>query len=361
MEPQKKSRKKFVIIPIVIIVLCIVSYYIYNSLEYNKVHEETDNAQIEGDIVPIIPRTAGYITAIHFSDNQFVHAGDTLFIIDSRELKTKLQQAEAALSNAEANVGSAESLIKTGEANLSVSKANADASKENIENAKVRLSKAIKDYDRYNNLLKTKSITQQQFDAALTDKQSNEAQLAANQKQYLASQNQAAAALAQINNYTKQVVVAKSVLEQRKQDVEYAKLQLSYTVVTAPYDGFIYKKIIQIGQYVQPGAQLFNMISSKKMWVVANFKETQTNNLKAGQKAEISIDALNGKKIYGTVQSFSKATGSRLTLLPPDNATGNFVKVVQRIPIKISIDENDSSILNKLSVGMNVVVNVSTK
>jgi membrane fusion protein (multidrug efflux system) len=123
----------------------------------------------------------------------------------------------------------------------------------------------------------------------------------------------------------------------------------------------VYKKIIQVGQYVQPGAQLFNMISSKKMWVVANYKETQINNMKVGQQAEIAIDALEGKTLKGTVLSFSKSTGSRLTLLPPDNATGNFVKVVQRIPVKISIDDNGSPALGRLSVGMNVVVTVKTK
>ncbi|MEI6409922.1 MAG: efflux RND transporter periplasmic adaptor subunit, partial [Bacteroidota bacterium] len=115
-----------------------------------------------------------------------------------------------------------------------------------------------------------------------------------------------------------------------------------------------------IGQYVQPGAQLFNMISSRKMWVIANFKETQINDLKPGQKAEITVDALGKAKLEGTLLSFSKSTGSRLTLLPPDNATGNFIKVVQRIPIKISIDDNDTTMLNRLSVGMNVVVNVKT-
>ncbi len=358
---ESNNRKKIIIIAIVATIVLVGSVYIYNLISYNSVHEETDNAQIEGDIVPIIPRTSGYITDIRFGDNQYIKAGDTLFIIDSRELKTKLQQAEAALENAEANVQSAESFIKTGEANLSVSKANSEAARQNIENARVKLAKVNKDYERYSSLLQKKSITQQQFDGANSDKLSNEAQLAASEKQYSAAINQSAAAAAQINNYTKQVAVAKSVVDQRKEDVAYAKLQLSYSVVTAPSDGFIYKKLIQVGQYVQPGAQLFNMISSKKMWVVANYKETQTTNMKPGQSAEISVDALPGKKLAGKVSSFSKVTGSRLTLLPPDNATGNFVKVVQKIPVKILIEDNDAALLNRLSVGMNVVVTVKTK
>lgn len=355
---ETQTRKKIIIGTLVLAVLTVAGVYIDSTLKYGRAHEETDNAQIEGDIVPIIPRTTGYITGIYISDNQFVGSGDTLFTIDNRELKTKLQQAKAALENAEANLESATSFIKTGEANLAVSKANAEAAKQNIENAKVRLEKSQKDFARYNNLIQKKSITQQQFDAASSDKLSNESQLAANQKQYLAAMDQTIAAQAQINNYSKQRAVAASVVEQRIQDVEYAKLQLSYSVVTAPSDGYIYKKIIQVGQYVQPGAQLFNMIASKKMWVVANFKETQVNDLKEGQKAIISVDALDGKKLNGTLLSFSRSTGSRLTLLPPDNATGNFVKVVQRIPIKISIDDTVSSVLDRLSVGMNVTVSV---
>ncbi len=358
---ETNSKKKVIIRVVIVVAIILIAIVTFSTIQYNKAHQETDNAQIEGDIVPIIPRTSGYITEIKFSDNQLIKAGDTLFVIDNRELKTKLHQAQASLENAQANLASAESYIETGKANLSVSQANAEASKQNIENARVKLTKAQKDYDRYNNLVQKKAITQQQFDAASTDKLSNEAQLSASQKQYIAANNQAMAAQAQINNYTKQVGVAKSVVDQRLQDVEYAKLQLSYSVITAPTDGYIYKKIIQVGQYVQPGSQLFNMISSKKMWVVANFKETQTYNLKMGQKADITIDALNGKVVKGTLLSFSKSTGSRLTLLPPDNATGNFVKVVQRIPVKFSLDETDEKTLNSLSVGMNVIVDVNTK
>lgn len=358
---EAKQRKK-IILPIVIAIILIVGgWYVYTSIKYNSTHEETDNAQIEGDIVPIIPRTSGYITQINFSDNQQIKKGDTLFLIDNRELNTKVAQAEAALENAMANLAAAESMVNTGQANLSVNEANAAAAKENIDNAKARLEKSNKDFVRYANLLEKKSITRQQYDASEADKLSGEAQLAANQKQYMAAINQTGAAKAQIINYTRQTAVAKSVIEQRQKDLEYAKLQYSYAAVTAPADGYTYKKIIQVGQYVQPGTQLFYMITSNKMWVVANFKETQIKNLQIGQKAEISVDALGGKKIQATIASFSKTTGSRLTLLPPDNATGNFVKVVQRVPVKLLFEETDSAVLSKLSVGMNVTVTVTTK
>lgn len=355
------NRKKFIIAAIVAIVLIAGGIYLVNIISYDKTHEETDNAVIEGDVVPIIPRTSGYITKIYISDNQTLKKGDTLFLIDDRELKVKLNQAKAALENAKANLTSTQSLVATGEANYSVSLANAAAAKDNIAIAKARLWKVQQDFERYSALVARKSITQQQFESTKTDKETNETQLAANEKQLQAANNQAAAAKAQINNYERQVGVAQSVLAQRIEDLNFAQLQLTYSVVTAPEDGFIYKRTIQPGQYVTPGAQLFYLISSGKMWVVANFKETQINNLRIGQKAEISIDALGNNKVSGMIESFSKSTGSRLTLLPPDNATGNFVKVVQRIPVKISFgDTTSKALMSRLSVGMNVIVNVNT-
>ena len=360
MDTPTPNKKKIIIPIIAAVVILGGGFYGYNLISYNKSHVETDNAQVEGDVVPIIPRTSGYITKIFISDNQSAKKGDTLFLIDDRELKTKVQQAQAALDNAKANLESAESLVHTGKANVEVSIANAAAAKENIAGARAKLEKVNQDYLRYSNLFQKKSVTQQQFESSKTDKITNETQLAASEKQYLAASSQAVAAQAQVNNYEKQVNVAKSVVAQRIQDLNYAKLQLTYTTVTAPENGFIYKRIIQPGQYVQPGSQLFYMISSSKMWVVANFKETQINNLRIGQNAEITVDALADKKLKGKILSFSKSTGSRLTLLPADNATGNFVKVVQRIPIKIDLEEPTDTVLNKLSVGMNVVVNVYT-
>jgi membrane fusion protein (multidrug efflux system) len=216
----------------------------------------------------------------------------------------------------------------------------------------VKVQKSKEDYDRYSALLAQHATTQSAFDAVKADRDAALTQLDIAQKQLDAVQKQNSAAL-------EQVKVAESVVTQRKADLDFANLQLSYAALVAPMDGKVSKKNVQMGQYVQAGQALFSIVDENNVWVVANFKETQLEKMQPGQSVEVHVDAFGDMPLKGEVASFSGATGARFALLPPDNATGNFVKVVQRVPVKIKIT-TDKNTAEKLRPGMSVSVVVNT-
>jgi membrane fusion protein, multidrug efflux system len=341
---QKKPRK--LVFPI-ILGLVLVGALIFTIKEYVflQSHEQTDDAQVDGDISPVIARVSGYVMEIRFKDNQFVHAGDTLVVLDDRDYKIKLDQATAAQTAAQKNVAAQGAQIAESQSNIAVQKAN-------IEQAQVRLWKATQDYDRYKNLYDDHAITKAQLDEATADRDGAQAGLDA-------AKSQVPVIDKRINTSREQTVATGAVIDSRKADVEYAQLQLSYTVITAPASGIISKRNIQLGQLVQAGSPLFSVVH-EDIYITANFKETQLSDIQLGQKVDIRVDAFDKQVIPGTIESFSGATGAKFSLLPPDNATGNFVKVVQRVPVRIHIDA-DSSALHKMHPGMSVDVTVHTK
>jgi membrane fusion protein (multidrug efflux system) len=341
---QKKPRK--LVFPI-ILGLVLVGALIFTIKEYVflQSHEQTDDAQVDGDISPVIARVSGYVMEIRFKDNQFVHAGDTLVILDDRDYKIKLDQAVAAQTAAQKNVAAQGAQIAESQSNIAVQKAN-------IEQAQVRLWKTTQDYDRYKNLYDDHAITKAQLDEATADRDGAQAALDA-------AKSQVPVIDKRINTSREQTVATGAVIDSRKADVEYAQLQLTYTVITAPATGIISKRNIQLGQLVQAGSPLFSVVH-EGIYITANFKETQLSDIQLGQKVDIRVDAFDKQVIPGTIESFSGATGAKFSLLPPDNATGNFVKVVQRIPVRIHIDA-DSSVLHKMRPGMSVDVTVHTK
>jgi len=360
MKINKAKLKKW-IMPFIIGKLALVGIiWGIDTWIYSRHHEETDNAQLEGNINPIIPRVSGYISQLSIEDNQTVKKGDTLFIIDDRDFINRVQMAEAAYSNALASLDVIRSNVSTANANTDITDANVATSYAAIKNAQVRLWKADQDFTRYDNLLKASSATQQQYDAARAEKDAAEAQLTVLQKQWDAAIKQTRASKTQTASTEKQIGVALSTIQQRRADLEQAKLQLSYTVVTAPTAGVVSKKSIQIGQFVNAGQMLFNIVADGDLWVVANFKETQLSRINIGDEVEIEVDAFKGSPVKGKITSFSKATGAKFALLPPDNATGNFVKVVQRVPVKINLSQHPG-IVQKFSAGMSVKVAVSVK
>src|SRR6185295_8936833 len=239
-------------------------------------------------------------------------------------LQLKVEQAQAALDNAIANV----SVVK---ANIASAQANVSTAQSNIEQQKVKVWKATQDFNRYQSLLADKSITQSQFDATRADKETAETTLESTQRQLEASEAQSSSA-------QQQVAVAESQVKSKQADLDYAKLQLSYATILSPANGVVAKKNIQLGQLVQAGQTLFAVVTDTNSYIIANFKETQLEKMKEGQQVDIKIDAFPSEKISGKVYSFSGATGARFSLLPPDNATGNFVKVVQRVPVKIAMN-----------------------
>lgn len=353
--PKKKSRTFL----IVLIALVIVggAFGITKYL-HAKHHEETDDAQVEANINPVIPKISGYVTEVRVKDNQRVKKGDTLLFLDDRDLKLKVEQAEAAMATAKNNLLSARATTAAAQANIGTSAASIKTVDAQIEAAKVNVWQATQQYNRYANLIKDHSITQQQFEQVQAAKETTEKQLLILQEQKTQASRQTAAVSSQSNATSTQINVANSAIAQRQVDIDDAKLNLSYTVVTAPADGVVSRVNVQAGQFLQAGQATFSVIQDNDVWVVGNFKETQFNGLRAGQKVTINVDAFPGHDFEATVASFSPATGARFALLPPDNASGNFVKVVQRLPVRIEFTNKQDSLVKQLRAGMNVNVDV---
>ncbi|NTU91793.1 MAG: HlyD family secretion protein [Chlorobiaceae bacterium] len=277
---------------------------------------ETDNAQIEGDIYPVIPRVPGKVVEVTVRDNQRVAKGDVLIRIDPSDYQIRRDMAEAALMSAKAAVS---------------------AAKASITAASASATKLEADLRRSRNLQQKDVISKSELDAAQAGATASVAQRAAAGDQYEAS-------LAQV--------------KLKEAELKNAELQLSWAEITAPAAGRISKKNVQPGQYVAPGQQLIAIVGSSDLWVVANFKETQLEHMRPGQPVIITVDAFPGKEFKGHVESISAGTGAKFTLLPPDNASGNFVKVTQRVPVKIVFDQKPDA---PLAAGMNVIAEVKVK
>ncbi len=336
---SRKSRKVIYNALIICFLLGMFSYVCSRFIHLGDV-EYTDNAQVKQHIVPINTRIPGFIQRICFDEFQEVKKGDTLIIIEDTELRLRLAQAEADLANALAGREASTVGIATTTNNLSVSDAG-------IREAQVQLDNAKRELTRYERLLKEDAVTRQQFDLVKTTYESAKARheqvsrakqsttLVKNEQIHRLVQNEAAIKLAQAA-------------------VELARLNLSYTVIVATSDGITGRKDIQEGQLVQPGQTLVDLVNMEDMWVIANFRETQLTNIKEGATVEIKADAVPNRTYKGKVVTISRATGASYSLVPQDNATGNFVKVEQRIPVRISLKGNSAEDLKHLRAGLNV-------
>lgn len=346
-ETTIETKKKSKIVPIILTVLLIAGaiFGIKEYMYFSK-HVDTDDAQIDGDISSVVARVGGYVNEITFEENTEVKAGQTLVTLDDRDYKVKLEQAMAGQKGADAGVGVSQSEILATSANTSTAKSN-------IESAKVKLWQAQKDFDRYANLIKDGSITQQQYDQAKATRDVAQAT-------YNGAKDQYAAALKQVGTTKSQLAVSSNSVSVRQSDVDFAKLQLSYTEIKSPTNGIVGKKSIQKGQLIQAGQSLFSIVNENSLYVTANFKETQLEDIRPGLKVNVEVDAFPGQEIEGEVYNFSPVTGAKGSLLPPDNATGNFVKVVQRVPVKIKLKASPE-VLKRLRPGMSVNVSVIKK
>lgn len=386
---MENTKKKNRALPFILGgVLLLVGYFGFTKIRYLMTHEDTENSYLEADIVGVSPKIQGYISKIFVSENQFVKAGDTLFVLDNRDYQLRVQQAEAALQNAAANVGfiaanaaAAGANVGTADANIRTSAAGVESTASNIQTAQANLDAAkarawqiTQDFNRYAALLPQRAVTQQQYDAAKASKENADAQVQAAQSQLEtakkqvevsrrqsdAGESQKSAFQTQAGAAGKNVAVARTVAEQRRLDLETAKLNLSYTVIIAPVSGFVAKKSAQVGQLANIGSPLCSIVSDKNIWVTANFKETQVAKMQAGQAVQVTVDAYEGEKFNGKIESIAPATGAKFSLLPPDNASGNFVKVVQRIAVRVVLtDAFDPA--KPLRPGMSAKVIVPTK
>jgi membrane fusion protein (multidrug efflux system) len=343
-ETKKKPNK---VLPIIlgIVLLAGIIFGIKEYIYYSK-HVDTDDAQIDGNISPVVARVGGYVDSIYFQENEHVNANQVLVKLDDRDYKVKLEQALDAQKNASAGVNVGQSQIYTFDANSAVAKAG-------VESSAAKLEQVSKDYQRYANLVKDGSVTQQQFDQEKADLQVAQANYQAAKDQYKAAQQE-------VGTTKSQLGVTNTGVVEKQADVDFAKLQLSYTTITAPSAGITSKKNIQLGQLVQAGQTLFSIVDDNSLFITANFKETQLDKIRSGQKVDIEVDAYPELDLKGTVYNFSPATGAKFSLLPPDNATGNYVKVVQRVPVKILINA-DKDVMAKLRPGMSVNVSVIYK
>lgn len=340
---KKKSKVPFILLGIVIL---LGGYFGIKKLIHSLHYESTDNAQIETNTVPVLSRVNGYADSILVTDFQQVKKGDLLVVLDDRELQVSLQQAEADLLTAQADLVNARAQVRSYSQNKSFTSSTANVQE-------IRLNKAKSDFQRDEELYKAGAITKKQYDDSKNNYETAVQQYNSNLEQVKLSQTQITTADAMI-------LKAEAMIKVREAMVEQAKLRLSYTRITAPFDGKVGKVNIQPGQYIQPGQTLFSLVDNSDFWIIANFKETQISNMQVGQEVNIHIDGYGKKTIKGKVNSFSEATGSKFALLPPDNATGNFVKVTQRVPVKIVFDDLES-LRPVLKAGLSVTVDVKVK
>ncbi|WP_367754221.1 HlyD family secretion protein [Flavobacterium sp. WC2430] len=324
-----------------IVLILLLVYGGYTLVKMYR-YEETNDAQVEEYINPILSRTTGLVQEIKFRDHQRVHKGDTLFVIDKNETLMQLQEAEAILSSAKASLLVLESNAVTTTSSASVSEASIAASR-------AKLWQQGQEFNRYKKLLDEEAVTQQHFEAIKTS-------FEIAKSEYKAVQNTYKTARGRINDVDSQLAVAKANVQQREAIVANIKLNLTYAVITAPADGIMGDKTLQVGQLIQKGQTLgFIVDQDQGKWIVANFKETQIANMKEGQEVVIKVDAYSDETYHGKIQSLAPATGSRFSLLPPDNATGNFVKIIQRFPVRILLTDAVAK-TNNLRAGMNAEV-----
>lgn len=341
-NPKKKALRTGVL---VIVGLC-TAYFAFNKISHALTYESTDNAQIESNAIPVLSRVPGYIKNFSLLDYQAINKGDTLAIIDDSEYVLAVKQAEADLLAAKADLSNAEAQLPTIGSDQAVASAG-------ISVEEVTLQQAKRDVDRDQALFEEGSITRRQFERSQSAYQRAVQML-------ISSKSKLKQASTQTGSANAQIMRAKANIAAREIALDKSRLNLSYTRIIAPSSGKLGKTNLKAGQYVQGGQQLFSVVSNDHYWIVANFKETQLEHMKVGQTARLLIDGYPNQEITGRITGFSDATGAKFSLLPPDNSTGNFVKVTQRVPVTIEIDD-PQSLKGILKAGLSVDVDVNVK
>jgi membrane fusion protein (multidrug efflux system) len=343
-EEQKQVKPPRALkMSIIVIVVVVIGYLGVTKIIHSLNYENTDNAQIETNAVPVISRIPGYISEFELSDYQSVKEGRVLAVIDQSEYLLAVKQAEADLLAAKADLANAISQLPT-------IISDKDVAAVGIGIEEVSLSQAKRDMIRDESLYKEGSITLRQLERSQSAYQTAMKMVASSKSKLHYVSQQTGSANAQIEH-------AKATIAAREVALEKAKLNLSYTHILAPTSGKIGKTNLKKGQYVQGGQQLFSVVNNDKYWITANFKETQIEKMKVGMPVEIIIDGYPDKEVKGKITGFSDATGAKFSLLPPDNSTGNFVKVTQRVPVIIAI-ENANELQGILKAGLSVDVDV---
>ncbi|WP_047492882.1 HlyD family secretion protein [Terriglobus sp. TAA 43] len=387
-----KARRKFIIIVVVLLLVLVAGFFYWRS----TLTEDTDDAQVDGDLYQVSARVSGQVIKVNVTDNQEIKQGDVIADIDPRDYQVAVEQAEAQLANAKASyvqansnvpivnvqqrtqVATSGSDVSTAEAAVAQAQKNVSAAQARVAQAEANALKAQRDVERYKPLVEKDVISKQQFDQAVAQAAAYDASVVEAQQNVTAQQAAVAQTVSKLNsarsdaaqareNAPKQVAVQQARAQAANADImtaqaklDQAKLNLSYCHIVAPIAGIINKKNVSVGQNISPGQNMLTIIPLDNLWITANFKETQLQNMKVGQEVTVKVDALGGRKYKGRVTQVGGATGSRLSLFPPENATGNYVKVVQRIPVRIDLEkgENDDHLLRP---GYSVVPDVGIK
>lgn len=338
---MKHRTKKIISYIVSLLVIIIAAVWVGGKFVHLGKVEFTDNAQIRQQVVPVNSRVQGYIKEIRFKEYEPVKKGDTIVIIDDADMRLRVMQARADYQNALAGRTVADSSVGVAAANVAVTEAS-------IAEAKVVMDMAAADYERYSKLLQQEAVTRQQYDAAKTDYEAKKARYEMLSRQRSATSSVVAETRQRIAQNDAGIELAKALLET-------AELNLSYCVIVAPCDGYASRKEIQVGQLVQPGQTLLDVVDSGDIWIAANYKETQLSHIAEGNEVIIKVDAIPDVTFNGNVVSISKATGATLSIIPQDNSAGNFVKVRQRIPVRIEFSrDNRPEDMALLRAGMNV-------
>lgn len=343
---QPKKKKPVLRIVIIVAGLIIGSIVGYSKISFALTHETTDNAQVETQIAPVLPRVSGYVKEIAVQDYDSVQSGQLVAMIDDDELQVQLLQMEADYKASEADILNARAALRNAQVSLKVNEGN-------ISLNQVKQQQAKDDYERNQKLFADQAITKKQLE------DSRYAMEVANQ-QVNNSNSDLSAADSRLSVLKASIQKAEAALEIKKAAIEQQKLKISYAKIYAPQPGKLGKKNISTGQYVQAGTPLFSIVNDSTYWIVANFKETQIKRFHEGMPVQIELDAYPDVKLSGKIESLSDATGAKFSLLPPDNASGNFVKVTQRVPVKISIDDLAQH-KDVLRAGLSAEISIITK
>ena len=318
----------------------------WHWLTEGRFMETTDDAYVDGDITAMTPKVAGHVIEITVVDNQHVKAGDVLLRIDDADYRAKLAEAKAVLAARRATLAQLDDKVAVQQAVLLQAGAGISA-------AKAGLTLSRQDLERTSRLVKEDFVSRQRYDTQAAEAAKAVASLQGSNAQATAAKRQLAVLEADRDVAEAQVAQAQAQLDQAQTDLEA-------TVIRAPVDGIIGNRIARLGNYVRPGQQLLSVVPVRSVWIDANYKETQLTHMHSGQTAHIKADAFPDVDLIGTVDSFAPATGSKFSLLPPENATGNFTKVVQRLPVRIVLAA-DNPLVGRLLPGMSVVVRIDIR
>lgn len=342
-EKKKKSTLRYVIITVVVIVAAI---FAWTKISYAIAHENTDDAQVETQISPVLPRVSGYVKTIAVKDYDSIKAGQLLVEIDDADLQTQLLQMQADYESAQADILNAEAALKNATIGLNTNRGT-------INLSSIKVQQAQEDYERNQNLYADQAITKKQLDDSKFNLEQAKQASSNNQSELSTAQSHIAVLQAGLQK-------AKAGLATKAAAIQQEQLKISYTKIYAPQSGKLGKLNISAGQFVQAGSPLFSIVNDTTYWIIANFKETQIRKFYPGMPVEISLDAYPDSTLQGSIASLSEATGARFSLLPPDNSSGNFIKVTQRVPVKININ-NVSEYQNILRAGLSAYINIKIK